>query len=386
MRTRHNVQRALALAEPYVNSLAYMVRAAGLPCFPSAALVLLGLVLADDIPRRDLSGAADPCYGAVVEGHAALSACTPNPEQLALAVVGMLQRQTSGSEAETWIRIGTRMHDLIVEGEEAPRTGSGHEGLSGTHCHSRTTDPRWHGALVLSRRAILTGLRLVADPRVAPLSGTHAGLFLSRTLIHPCTAADLAALPSHVDLWHGAERTGGSWAAVAPRARRFAQSGNTGQTHDGGLEQAAKEARERGDCAAAVRLIHAAAAAAPDSVGVWYTLQVHKKLAPPRSPHGSGWPLGYCGGGVLGSNSAQAAVQSRVFAFFGIKCLAAQPAGLRPKTTRQGMGLGWMSPPFPPLVFTFGRRSVFSVPGTLVQGYLAQKKLPPHRTLQWDYA
>ncbi|KAJ1492090.1 hypothetical protein T484DRAFT_1772676 [Baffinella frigidus] len=253
-----------------------MVRAAGVPRSLSAALVLLGLVLgaSDDVPRPDLPGAADPCYGAAVEGRAALLACAPDPEQLAVAVVGMLQRQTSGSEAEAWIRIGTRLHDLVVEGAAAPRGGSGNEGLSGARCHSRATDPRWHGALVLSRRAILTGLRLVADPRSAPLSGTHAGLFLSRTLIHPCTAADLPALPGHADLRHGAGRAGGSWAAVAPRARRFAQSGNTGQTHDGGLEQAAKEARERGDCGAAVRLIHAAAAAAPDAVGVWYTLQI----------------------------------------------------------------------------------------------------------------
>jgi len=233
----------------------------------AARLVLIGLLVA---------GVTDPllanepgsglCYKSVAEGRSALSVCDPDPVPLAEAVAATVHTEARSSLAETWISMGTRLHDLVIDGSQ---------GISVARCHTRATDKRWQGALVLSKRAILTGLRLVADPRSAPSIGTHAGLFLSRALIHPCAAFDAPAIPSTGGPGGaGAPAGPGSWQAVAPQARRFAQSDNSGYGKDGGLEQAARDARTGGNCAAAVRLSHAAAAAAPDKVGVWYTLQV----------------------------------------------------------------------------------------------------------------
>lgn len=201
----------------------------------------------------------DSCYRKIADGSAQLEHCAPNPSRLMESIADVISAQKSGSLAETWLRLGIRMHDIVSQAPEGSR-GGWTERLSASECKTTVSNPQWAGALELSARAVQTGLRLLADPSEAPQPGTHAGLSMGRVLLHPCASAAV--------LKHTHNR--GFYSHV----RKYSMSGNTGLGEDSGLLQEAQAARERGACEEAVSKIHLAAKAAPDSVLVWYNLQI----------------------------------------------------------------------------------------------------------------
>ena len=172
------------------------------------------------------------------------------------AVADSIAAQASGSSAERWIRLGTRMYDIL--------TNDGQD--QGPICNEIVLGLGWRSGLDLAATAIRTGVRLICDYREAPKAGTHAALSLAKTLLHPCITVSLS-------------RSQRQSVARSP----YAASGNSGRIFHRGLLEEAQRARERGDCQEAIRLAHLAAAQAPDSVPVWYNLQVRGVALSPKS-------------------------------------------------------------------------------------------------------
>ena len=219
------------------------------------------------------------CYLEVAMGGSALSRCTPDAIKILEAAADASSRLHSESLAETWVRLGTRLHDLVTSPpEQAP--GSPTEHKTPVRCEASVAAHGWEQVLRHSRRCILTGMRLLADSREAPRPGTHAGLAMGRVLMHPCAIAEGKRIGS----WGSAD--GHDLSRYAHATRRYSVAGGgvrgvAAADSDGerarDLVERCKAAIERGRCGEAVRLAHDAACLARDSMLVWYNVQVTPK-------------------------------------------------------------------------------------------------------------
>ena len=182
-----------------------------------------------------------------------MESCSPAPSILLDAVADHTSARVSGSSAETWIRLGTHLRDIL----------SGPNGVSAASCRPPAVSEGWMPALAFADTAVRTAARLLSDPAsvgiASPVPGTHASLSLARALLHPCALAPLSP----------AQRR-------ALARTRHAASGNAPHpaSEADALLRSAAAARERGDCNASIALAHDAADAAPDRVQAWYNLQV----------------------------------------------------------------------------------------------------------------
>ena len=121
----------------------------------------------------------------VANGRSALLHCEPDALKLLEAVADVTSDLASGSLAETWLRMGTRLHDLVTFPPDTP-LGSPNDLKSAIRCRHSGATAGWEQVLLYSRRCILTGMRLLTDMKEAPRAGTHGGLSMGRALMHPC--------------------------------------------------------------------------------------------------------------------------------------------------------------------------------------------------------
>jgi hypothetical protein len=138
---------------------------------------------------------AGECYLDVAKGRLALINCTPDAVKLLEAVADVSSSLASGSLAEVWLRMGTRLHDLVTSSPEA-QLGSPSEYATSLGCNAAGAAAGWEPILTYSRRCILTAMRLLVDSREAPQPGTHAGLSMGRALMHPCAIPSSSAPPA----------------------------------------------------------------------------------------------------------------------------------------------------------------------------------------------
>jgi hypothetical protein len=203
--------------------------------------------------ETDPSVSAFKCYQAIASGEFALESCSPSATKLLDAVADYVSARASGSSAETWIRLGTHLRDVL----------SGTNGVSAISCRSPNLSGAWMPALAFADTAIRTGARLLSDTAsvglATPVAGTHGSLSLAKTLLHPCALAPLSPAQKQ----------------SLARTRHTASGNAHGATSSAeDLIRSSTVARERGDCNASVSLAHRAADAAPDWVQAWYNLQV----------------------------------------------------------------------------------------------------------------
>jgi hypothetical protein len=133
-----------------------------------------------------VESAEDECYHDVARGRHPLARCAPDAAKLLEAVADVSSSLASGSLAEVWLRMGTRLHDIATAPPDAA-IGSPSEYTTAVRCLSTgPAAPAWAPVLQHSRRCILTAMRLLVDAAEAPRPGTHAGLSMGRALMHPC--------------------------------------------------------------------------------------------------------------------------------------------------------------------------------------------------------
>lgn len=113
----------------------------------------------------------DSCYRKIADGSAQLEHCAPNPSRLMESIADVISAQKSGSLAETWLRLGIRMHDIVSQAPEGSRGGwterlsasgklaylraptrSPHSSDDSTpsECKTTVSNPQWAGSNPLS--------------------------------------------------------------------------------------------------------------------------------------------------------------------------------------------------------------------------------------------
>lgn len=186
------------------------------------------------------------------DGPQGLARCNPDADLLLELVADHVSAQAGGSIPETWLRMGTKLFDMVSQpGPVCEWSSAGSGG--------------WRRAVLHARRAMVVGLRLMSDDGASPKLGTHAALSLGRMLLHPCLSA------------HAAQRSSA--------ASRYSSSHNVG-AGEGSAQLVSRSmvALDEGHCEEAVDLAHKAARADPDSVSAWYSVQVcprSRDLPPP---------------------------------------------------------------------------------------------------------
>eukprot|EP00802_Teleaulax_amphioxeia_P005790 Tamp_05794.p1 GENE.Tamp_05794~~Tamp_05794.p1 ORF type:complete len:552 (+),score=52.14 Tamp_05794:488-2143(+) len=217
----------------------------------------------------------------IAHGHRALSGCAPDAHKLLDAVADVSSSLSSGSLAETWLRMGTRLHDLVTSPPDVV-LGGPNDYKTAARCRHAGAAPGWESVLLYSRRCILTAMRLLADSLEAPRPGTHGGLAIGRSLMHPC-ASPLSPSPPASPSAATSRSEVSSRHYLVPFRRateKYAMSGNgggasaEGSAHAQLLVAQSKAALEADKCLDAVRLAHSAAALARDCMLVWYNLQI----------------------------------------------------------------------------------------------------------------
>lgn len=193
-------------------------------------------------------------YRSAVEsgrGHEALVGCEADAARLLgeVAALAEAQSRAGASPAETWLRVGTLLHDMVESSDYG--------------CGRRARSAGWQPAVELARRAMAAGLRLLTDPTVSPKLGTHAALSLGQVLLHPCLSTHAAQIWSPAYPFSSSRGVaGGSHAAGA------------GEESEERIRRANQALAQGNDCATALKLVHEAASISPWSVHAWYSVQV----------------------------------------------------------------------------------------------------------------
>jgi hypothetical protein len=186
-------------------------------------------------------------------GHEALAGCEADAARLLdeVAALAEAQGRAGASFAETWLRVGTLLHDMVETSDYG--------------CGRRARSSEWQPAVELARRAMAAGIRLLTDPTVSPKLGTHAALSLGQVLLHPCLSTHAAQQWSPAHPFSSSRRVIGGDGDGAVSA---------GEESEERIRRANQALAQRNGCGTALKLVHEAASISPWSVNAWYSVQM----------------------------------------------------------------------------------------------------------------